>query len=109
MRRLHAARNAISTAIRRYFSLGRVVKCADATHCDARRLEIAFFLRLVNDFLAFGRAVGLTLNLPDSRPNRRHFQEVPADSDKQLRSFLRLQECGNRQVAVSETGRPSFW
>ena len=42
MRRLHAARNAISTAMRRYFSLGRVVKCADAALCDARRLEFAF-------------------------------------------------------------------
>jgi len=43
MRRLHAARNAIRMAIIRYFSLGRVVKCADAALCDVRRLEIAFF------------------------------------------------------------------
>ena len=27
----------------RYFSLGCVVKCADAAHCDARRPEIAYF------------------------------------------------------------------
>jgi len=43
MRRRRAARNATSTTTRIYFSLGRVVKCADAAHCDARRPEIAFF------------------------------------------------------------------
>ena len=41
---------------------------------------------------------GLTLNLPDSRPNRRHFQEVPANAVKQVRFFLRLQKSGKRQV-----------
>jgi len=43
MRRLRAARNATLTIMRRYLSLGRVVKCADAAPRDARRLEIAFF------------------------------------------------------------------
>ena len=41
-RRRHAARNAISTALKRCVSFVRVVKCADAAPCDARRLEIAF-------------------------------------------------------------------
>jgi hypothetical protein len=42
---------------------------------------------------------GLTLNLPDSRPNQRHFQEVPADADKQLRFFCG-QKCGKRQGSI---------
>ena len=48
--------------------------------------------RNASDFFPSGRSVdsgladtdtdisGLTLNLPDTRPNRRHFQEVPADA-----------------------------
>jgi len=43
MRRRRAARNAISTTINWYFLLGRVVKCADAAHCDARMPKIALF------------------------------------------------------------------
>ena len=49
---------------------------------------------------------GLTLNLPDTRPNRRHFQEVPADPDKQLSHFLRLRVRKNDRWQYCVTGRP---
>jgi len=43
MRRRQTARNAMPSTIRRYFSCRRVVKRADAAHCDARNPVIVFF------------------------------------------------------------------
>jgi hypothetical protein len=43
MRRRQTARNSLSSTTRRYFSRRRVVKRADAAHCDARHPVIDFF------------------------------------------------------------------
>ena len=69
---------------------------------------VAHDRKLVSDIFASNRrSIGLTLNLPDSRPNRRHFQEVPADADTQVVFFVATTKDGKTTGGSSETGRPS--